>query len=70
VNKYRTKVLTTMQLCSLVLSTLFVAALGSLEGSMATLWLEAICSRAAARPRASAHRPSKDLEPAWSCRGV
>ena len=49
-NKHRTKLLTSMQLSSLILSTLLAAALGSVEGSMATLWLEAICSRAAARP--------------------
>jgi hypothetical protein len=48
-SKYRTKLLITMQLCSIVLLTLFVGAPGSLEGSMAMLWLQAICSRAAAR---------------------
>jgi len=50
-NKYRTKLLIAMQLCSIVLLTLFVGALGSLEGSMAMLWLRAICSRAATRPK-------------------
>jgi hypothetical protein len=50
-NKYRTKLLIAMQLCSLPLSTLFVLALGTLEGSMAMLWVQELCSRAAARPR-------------------
>jgi hypothetical protein len=32
-----------MQLCSAVLSALFVATSGSLEGSLALLWLQAVC---------------------------
>ena len=44
-NKYRTKLLIAMQLCSLLVSTLFVAASGSLEGSIVMLWLQALCSR-------------------------
>ena len=49
-NKYRKRLLIAMQLCSPLLSLLFVAAAGSLEGSMAMLWLQAICSKAADRP--------------------
>jgi hypothetical protein len=50
-NKYRTKLVIAIQLCSIALSALFVGTSGSLEGSMAMLWLQAICSRATAHRR-------------------
>ena len=48
-NMCRKRLLIAMQLCSPLLSLLFVAAAGSVEGSMAMLWLQAICSKAADR---------------------
>jgi hypothetical protein len=60
-DKYRTKLLIAMQLCSIVLLSQFVGAPGSLEGWMAMSWLQAIGSRAAARinrsiPRTTSRR--------------
>lgn len=42
-NKQETNLQVAMQLCSAVLSALFVATSGSLEGSLAPLWLQAVC---------------------------